>query len=99
MVRRSLARLAGVAGCLAALASATPAAAQSGSSVDVIVGTVTDSAGRPVAGAIVEAYAVETQVSKKPGANDKGRYTTGLNGGRGQCRGELRVSAHSISYR
>ncbi len=86
MVRRTLARLAGLASCLAALALATPAAAQSGSSVDVIVGTVTDSLGRPVAGAVVEAYAVETQVTKRTETNDRGRYTIFFNDGGGQYR-------------
>lgn len=86
MVRRSPARFAGLAGCLAALALATPVAAQSGSSVDVIVGTVTDSIGRPVSGAVVEAYAVETQVTKRTQTNDKGRYTIFFNDGGGQYR-------------
>ncbi len=86
MVHRSFARLAGLGLCLAALAIATPVAAQTGSSVDVIVGTVTDSLGKPVVGAAVEAYAIETQVTKRTTTNDKGRYTIFFNDGGGQYR-------------
>ncbi len=86
MVHRTLARLAGLGLCLAALASPTPVAAQAGSSVDVIVGTVTDSLGRAVANAVVEAYAIETQVTKRTTTNDKGRYTIFFNDGGGQYR-------------
>src|SRR5690606_6193905 len=86
MVHRSLTRLAGLASCLAALVLATPAAAQQGSNVDVIVGTVTDSAGKPVPGATVEAYSIETQVSRKTTTNERGRYTIFFNDGGGQYR-------------
>ncbi len=86
MVPRSMARLAGLASCLAALMFTTPIAAQQGSAVDVIVGTVTDSTGTPVAGATVEAYSIETQVSRKTTTNERGRYTIFFNDGGGQYR-------------
>ncbi|MGD9524618.1 MAG: carboxypeptidase regulatory-like domain-containing protein [Gemmatimonadales bacterium] len=86
MPHRPLARLAGLAGCLMALAFVPSLAAQAGSSVDVITGTVTDSSGVPVAGATVEAYSIETQVNRRTTTNDKGRYTIFFNDGGGQYR-------------
>lgn len=86
MAHRSLARLAGRVGTLALLATAQPVHAQVGSAVDVIVGTVTDSLGNPVAGATVEAYSIETQVTRKTTTNARGRYTIFFNDGGGQYR-------------
>ena len=66
------------------------AAAQTGSSVDVITGTVTDATGKGVAGAGIEAYSIESQVTKKTTSNDKGRYTIFFNDGTGQYRVTVR---------
>ncbi len=86
MVHRIVVRLAGLTSCLAVLGFATPAAAQVGSAVDIIVGTVTDTLGNAVGGATVEAYSIETQVSRRTTTNDKGRYTIFFNDGGGQYR-------------
>lgn len=86
MAMPSLARLPGLASVLLALALVRPVAAQTGSTVDVITGTIMDSAGAPVAGATVEAYAIESQVTRKTTTNDKGRYTIFFNDGGGQYR-------------
>jgi hypothetical protein len=86
MVRSTLARLAGLGLCLMALASARPLTAQSGSAVDVITGTVSDSLGRPVDGATVEAYAIISQVTRRTTTNSRGRYTIFFNDGDGQYR-------------
>ena len=67
-----------------------PVAAQTGSSVDVITGTITDGAGKPVGGALIEAYSIESQVTKKTTANEKGRYTIFFNDGTGQYRVTVR---------
>ncbi|PKL93124.1 MAG: hypothetical protein CVV20_05250, partial [Gemmatimonadetes bacterium HGW-Gemmatimonadetes-1] len=79
-------RLTGLLAGLAVLVLAPELAAQQGSAVDVIVGTVTDSAGTPVGGATVEAYSIETQVVRKTTTNEKGRYTIFFNDGGGQYR-------------
>lgn len=65
---------------------AAPIAAQVGSSVDVITGTVTDSLGKAVPNAAVEAYSIETQVVRKTTTNGDGRYTIFFNDGGGQYR-------------
>lgn len=70
--------------------AASPATAQTGSAVDVITGTITDANSRSVAGALVEAYSIESQVTKKAMSNDKGRYTIIFNDGTGQYRVTVR---------
>lgn len=88
MLLRSLARWTGVATFLLALTAlaAVPAAAQNGSNVDLITGTVTSDSGKAVVGATVEAYSLETQVTKRTTTNDKGRYQLFHNDGGGQYR-------------
>ncbi len=86
MVSRRLLHLLAATACLFTTALVAPLGAQTGSSVDVITGTVTDSAGRPVAGATVEAYALETQVTRRTTTNTNGRYTIFFNDGGGQYR-------------
>jgi len=86
MASPTLARVAALAGVILTLALVRPVAAQTGSTVDVITGTIMDSAGAPVAGATVEAYAIESQVTRKTTTNDKGRYTIFFNDGGGQYR-------------
>lgn len=51
-----------------------PLHAQGGNSVDIIVGTVTDATGKPVAGAVVEAFSIETEVTRTSRTNDKGQF-------------------------
>lgn len=83
----TLGRLAGLATLLLALAGTTrTAAAQTGSNVDVLTGTITDTTGTPIAGAVVEAYSLETQVTRKTTTNARGRYTIFFNDGGGQYR-------------
>ncbi|MEP6591295.1 MAG: TonB-dependent receptor [Gemmatimonadota bacterium] len=92
MLLRLFARPLGIVGTLFALIALAvhPAAAQTGSSVDVITGTVTDATGKPVADATIEAFSIETQVTKKTTSNDKGRYTLFFNDGTGQYRVTVR---------
>ncbi len=83
-------RLFVLSGLLATLA-APVAVAQSGSNVDVITGTITDGTGQPVIGATVEAFSIETEVTKRQTTNDKGRFTIFFNDGGGQYRMTVRA--------
>ncbi|MFN8654127.1 MAG: carboxypeptidase regulatory-like domain-containing protein [Gemmatimonadales bacterium] len=56
------------------LVLARPAAAQVGTTTDILTGTVSDSAGNPVAEAVVEAVSAETQVSRVGRTDGRGRY-------------------------
>ncbi len=71
--------------------AARPAAAQTGSSVDWITGTITDGTGKPLMGATVEAYSIELDVTKKSITNDKGRYSIPFNDGGGRYRVTVRA--------
>lgn len=51
-----------------------PVAAQVGATTDILVGTVTDSAGNPVVEAVVEAVSQETGVSRVARTDSRGRY-------------------------
>src|ERR1041384_485781 len=62
------------------------AAAQVGSTTDVLTGIVRDSAGQPVAEAIVEATSIETQVVRTTKTDQRGRYTLLFPDGGGQYR-------------
>ena len=92
MPMRCVARPLGTLMALVALVAGAvrPATAQTGSAVDVITGTVSDATGKGVAGAIIEAYSIESQVTKKTTSNDKGRYTIFFNDGTGQYRVTVR---------
>jgi len=67
------------------LLAARPLHAQGGS-LDIIVGTVTDASGKPVAGAVVEAFSIETEVTRKNTTNEKGQYRIIFQDGTGQYR-------------
>lgn len=73
-----------VAALLAALAQ--PAAAQIGVTTDIISGVITDSTGQPIAEAIVEAYSLETQITRSATTNQRGRFTILFTDGGGQYR-------------
>jgi carboxypeptidase family protein len=68
-----------------ALVAVHPLHAQGGS-LDIIVGTVTDASGKPVAGAVVEAFSIETEVTRKNTTNEKGQYRIIFQDGTGQYR-------------
>src|SRR5689334_20590036 len=70
------------------------AAAQVGSSTDIIIGKVTTQDGRPVPGVRVEATSLETQVTRSHTTNDQGRYTIVFPDGGGQYR----VVARAIGF-
>ena len=55
-------------------------------STDIIVGTVTDGTGKPVAGAKVDAFSIETEVTRSGITNDKGQYRIVFPDGTGQYR-------------
>src|SRR5437870_6176843 len=63
-----------VAMLLASVAS-RPAAAQVGTTTDVITGTVTGPDSQPLAGATVQATSVETRVSRQRTTDARGRFT------------------------
>ena len=96
MVVRFFARVASALILLLALTAIAvrPVHAQGGNSVDIIVGTVTDVTGKPVAGAVVEAFSIETEVTRKATTNDKGHYQILIDAGGGQS--QYRVSVKAI---
>mgnify|MGYP001594307351 FL=1 len=67
------------------------AAAQVGSTTDIITGTVRNTSNRPVAGARVEVTSVETGTTRIRTTNEKGQYTLLFPDGGGQY--QLRVRA------
>lgn len=73
--------------------AARPAAAQGGN-VDIISGRVTDSLHKPLPGANIEVYSLETQVTRRTTSNDKGNYVIIFNDGGGQYR----VTVRAIGY-
>ena len=89
MVRESL-LIVVVAGAVALLAP-SPAAAQIGMGTDIIVGVVTGEDGAPVQDATVEAFSLETQVTRRARTDSRGRYTILFPDGGGQYRMTARV--------
>ena len=79
--------------CAILLATAAPAAlhAQVGATTDIITGVVTDSAGRPLAEASVEALSLETQITRRQFTDQRGRYTIVFPDGGGQYRMTARL--------
>ena len=57
---------------------------QVGSTTDILTGTVTDENGTPIAGAIVEALSLETQITRRTNTDARGRYTILFPDGGGQ---------------
>lgn len=76
-------------------AGAAPAAAQIGSGTDIITGTIATPDGRPVARAEVEAYSLETRVTRRTRTDDNGRYTILFTDGGGQYQ----MTARGIGFR
>ena len=66
--------------------AASPAAAQVGSTTEIITGTVTGPDGKPIAGARVEVMSVELQTTRGRTTNEKGQYTLLFPDGGGQYR-------------
>ena len=87
MFVRSFARVTSLLALLLALSAtaARPLRAQGGS-LDIITGKVTGADGKPVAGAVVEAFSIETEVTRKATTNDKGTYQIIFQDGTGQYR-------------
>jgi hypothetical protein len=71
-----------------------PLHAQGGNNVDIILGTVTDAAGKPVSGAAIEVFSIETEVTRTGRTNDKGQYRVIIDAGGGQS--QYRVSIKAI---
>jgi hypothetical protein len=67
------------------------AAAQVGMGTDIIVGVVTGDDGAPVQDATVEAYSLETQVTRRARTDARGRFTILFADGGGQYRMMARV--------
>jgi hypothetical protein len=62
--------------CAVLLGAAGDAAlAQVGTTTDILTGVVSDDAGAPLAGAIVEAQSLETEITRRVRTDDHGRYT------------------------
>ena len=77
--------------CLVFTLAPQLAAAQVGSTTDIITGTVRNTSDRPVANARVEVTSVETGTTRVRTTNDKGQYTLLFPDGGGQY--QLRVRA------
>src|SRR5690348_17860481 len=71
-------------------ASPTRAAAQVGTTTDILTGTITDPTGHPIEGADIEAVSLETEISRHTHTNEKGRYTIVFPDGGGQYRVTVR---------
>jgi hypothetical protein len=77
-------------GVLLGLAPA-PAAAQAGLGTDIITGLVIAEDGTPLADATVEAYSLETQVTRRARTDARGRFTILFPDGGGQYRMTARM--------
>src|SRR3989442_9423221 len=60
---------------LLAVVAPRPAASQVGTTTDIITGTVTGLDSQPLAGAVVQATSLETQVSRQHVTDSRGRFT------------------------
>ena len=60
------------------------ATAQVGATTDIITGTVTGPDSQPLAGAVVQAISVETQISRQRTTDARGRFTIVFPDGGGQ---------------
>ena len=79
-----------VVGCLLGFAPAR-AAAQAGAGTDIITGTILAEDGSPVQDANVEAYSLETQVTRRARTDARGRFTILFPDGGGQYRMSVRL--------
>jgi hypothetical protein len=78
------------AACLA-LTLPPAAAAQVGGTTDIIAGTVTGADGRPLSDVVIEAFSLETQITRRAATDARGRYTILFPDGGGQYRMTARV--------
>jgi hypothetical protein len=76
---------------MAAAAAPRPSAAQIGVATDILTGQVRSAEGVPVRGATVEAYSLETQVTRRAQTDQNGRYTILFTDGGGQYQMTARV--------
>jgi len=67
------------------------AAAQVGMGTDIITGVITTDDGTPIQDATVEAYSLETQVTRRAHTDARGRFTILFTDGGGQYRMSVRV--------
>ena len=88
--RRRTASLAIVLFAAGLVANPMGAAAQVGTSTDILTGTVTDPTGQPIDGADVEVMSLETEIARHTHTNEKGRYTIVFPDGGGQYRVTVR---------
>ncbi|MEO8199963.1 MAG: carboxypeptidase regulatory-like domain-containing protein [Gemmatimonadota bacterium] len=79
------------------LLSTSPGFAQIGTATDIITGVISDSAGRPLQEATVEAFSLETQVTRSATTNQNGRYTILFTDGGGQYRMTARAMGMSAA--
>ena len=86
MLVRSFARVASAFALLVTVAAISARTLHAQGTLDIIVGKVTDAAGKPVAGAVVEAFSIETEVTRRQTTNDKGTYQIIFQDGTGQYR-------------
>jgi hypothetical protein len=93
MLVRCSARLASAFALLAALTFVAVRPAHAQGDVDIIVGTVTDATGKPVPGASVEAFSIETEVTRSTHTNDKGQFRILIDAGGGQSQYRISVKA------
>lgn len=93
MLERFSARAAGIITLVLTIAAlAARSAHAQGGNLTIIVGTVTDASGKPVVGALVEAFSIETEVTRSDKTNDKGQYRIIMNDG----GAEYRISVKAI---
>ncbi len=96
MPLRHLARFAGALTILSALGSFVPARmVAQGSDVDIIVGTIRDKSGSPVAGAKIEATSIETDVTRTTTTKANGTYLMQFYQGGGQYRITVSAIGHT----
>jgi hypothetical protein len=69
------ARVVAIGALLLLGAGVRSAFAQVGTTTDILTGVVTDESGAPLAGAVVEAQSLETEITRRVRTDDHGRYT------------------------
>jgi len=67
------------------------AAAQVGQGTDIITGVITSDDGTPIPDATIEAFSLETQVTRRARTDARGRFTILFTDGGGQYRMSVRV--------
>ena len=82
---------------LCAVGAPRTAASQVGVTTDIITGMVTGPDGQPLAGAVVEAVSVETQLSRQRTTDARGRFTILFPDGGGRYELDSWVSTETAS--